>query len=115
MAAWPQTWRADIALRGLGSGVLAVAGFVISELGAPSTSGGTTLLHRSIYLAARHGPAQVLELALGLTSFILASIGVLLLIHGARLFTRTPVRAANVRPRHLRDGDPALPIGRQRR
>ncbi len=49
-------------------------------------SGGTTLLHRAIYAAAR--PAQALELAIGLTTFVLASVGMLLLIHGAALFMR---------------------------
>ncbi|TXC70748.1 hypothetical protein FSB78_07205 [Sphingomonas ginsenosidivorax] len=50
-------------------------------------SGGTTLLHRAIYAAAR--PAQALELAIGLTTFLLASVGILLLIHGPALLVRT--------------------------
>ena len=49
-------------------------------------SGGTTLIHRSVYMAARHGPATAAELAASLATFMLASAGMLLLIHGARLF-----------------------------
>jgi hypothetical protein len=49
-------------------------------------SAGSTLVHRGVYEAARHGPSQVAEFGLGLLTFILASTGILLLIHGARLF-----------------------------
>ena len=80
-----------------------------------ATAGGTSLIHRSIYLAARHGPAQVLELALGLLSFMLASTGVLLLIHGAALFARASAPTAATRPRPMHIGDGGLPIRRQRR
>lgn len=52
---------------------------------------GSTFVHRSFYEVARHGPAQVGELAAGLVTFISACLGVLLLIHGASLFA-TPVR-----------------------
>ncbi|WP_342659293.1 hypothetical protein NPJ82_17805 (plasmid) [Sphingomonas sp. NY01] len=55
-------------------------------------SGGSTLVHRSVYKAARHGPAQVAEFGLGLLTFILASTGLLLLIHGAKLFKSAPDR-----------------------
>jgi len=53
---------------------------------------GSTLLHRSAYEAARHGPAQVAEFGLALLTFILASTGILLLIHGAKLFKPAPER-----------------------
>lgn len=53
-----------------------------------AAAGGTTLLHRAEYEAARHGPAQLAEFALGLLTFMLASTGILLLIQGARLFER---------------------------
>lgn len=46
---------------------------------------GTTLLHRAIWTAARHGPAQAAEMGLALATFVLASIGVLLAFHGAKL------------------------------
>lgn len=52
-------------------------------------SGGSTLIHRKIYEAARDGPAQVAELAIGLLTFCLASAGILLVIHGSRLFKQT--------------------------
>lgn len=55
-------------------------------------SGGSTLVHRSVYEAARHGPAQIAEFGLGLLTFILASTGLLLLIHGAKLFKSAPDR-----------------------
>ncbi len=47
-------------------------------------SGGSTLVHRQIYEAARHGPAHPLEFAFGLLTFMLASTGILLLFHGSR-------------------------------
>lgn len=55
-------------------------------------SGGSTLVHRSVYEAARHGPAQVAEFGLGLLTFTLASTGLLLLIHGPKLFQSAPDR-----------------------
>jgi hypothetical protein len=51
-----------------------------------AASGGTTLLHRSTYQAAAQGSAQVAEMGIGLLTFLLASAGVLMLIHGAKLF-----------------------------
>ncbi len=51
-----------------------------------AASVGSTLVHRTFYEAARHGPAQVAEFGLALLTFILAGTGVLLLIHGGRLF-----------------------------
>lgn len=46
----------------------------------------TTLAHRAVYEAAKHGPAQLAEFALGLASFALASAGILLAAHGRTLF-----------------------------
>ncbi|NLS27108.1 hypothetical protein S2M10_21010 [Sphingomonas sp. S2M10] len=46
---------------------------------------GTTLVHRAIWTMARHGPAQAAEMGLALTSFVLASLGMLLLLHGDKL------------------------------
>ncbi len=48
-------------------------------------SGGSTLLHRAVFAAARHGPAQAAEFGLALLTFTLASTGMLLLVHGAAL------------------------------
>jgi hypothetical protein len=51
-----------------------------------AASGGTTLLHRAIYEAARHDAPRLAEVAIGLLTFLLATAGMLMLIHGARLF-----------------------------
>lgn len=64
---------ADVASRLLG--VLLLAG-----------SCGSSLIHRSVYEAARHGSARAIEFGLGLLTFVLASAGLLLVFHGARLF-----------------------------
>jgi hypothetical protein len=68
-------------------------------------SGGTTLVHRSIWEAARHGPAQVAEFGIGLATFMLASVGVLLVIHGGKLFALDTLERGKVdrqrRPRDL--------------
>lgn len=48
-------------------------------------AGGTSLLHREVLAARGGGPATGAEVVLGLLSFLLASLGVLLLIHGAAL------------------------------
>ncbi|HET9512251.1 MAG TPA: hypothetical protein VFO80_13970 [Sphingomonas sp.] len=48
------------------------------------------MIHRSVYEATRQGPAQVVEFGLALLTFILASTGMLLLVHGARLFKPAP-------------------------
>lgn len=73
-------------------------------------SGGSTLGHRQIYEAARHGPAHPLEFAFGLLTFILASTGILLLIHGSRLFEPATARRAQAPTRRSLDrgasGDP---------
>ncbi len=55
---------------------------------------GSTLVHRSIYEGARRGPAQIAEFAAGLVTFTLACLGILLLIHGARLFGRSNLTAS---------------------
>ena len=51
-----------------------------------ATAGASTLLHRAIVVAAQGGPAQLAEFAVGLLTFVLASLGVVLLTNGARLF-----------------------------
>lgn len=53
-----------------------------------AASGGSMLAHRSVYEAARQGPAQTAEFVLGLLTFLLSSAGILLLVHGGRLFAR---------------------------
>ena len=65
------------------------------------TAAGSTALHRAVYEGAKHGPAQLGELALGLLSFACASLGVLLILHGAKLWRRGPVRTvADAGDRH---------------
>lgn len=49
---------------------------------------GSTLVHRQIYEATQGGPAQLSEFATGLLTMALASVGVLLLIHGSKLSVR---------------------------
>lgn len=72
-------------------------------------SAGSTAIHRAIYEAAKRGPAQLGELALGLSSFILASIGILLLVHGGRLFAaRTPAHQARTPRAGRRTADTPL-------
>lgn len=53
-----------------------------------AASGASTLVHRSVYQAANQGPAQAAEFALGLLTFMLASAGILLLVHGGKLLER---------------------------
>ena len=55
---------------------------------------GSTLLHREVWEAARQGPVQPAEFALGLLTFLLASTGLLMLIRGPKPFIRSeaPVR-----------------------
>jgi hypothetical protein len=53
-----------------------------------AASGASTLVHRSVYQAANQGPAQTAEFALGLLTFMLASAGILLLVHGGKLLER---------------------------
>jgi len=53
-----------------------------------AASGASTLVHRSVYEAAYQGPAQTAEFALGLLTFVLASAGILLLVHGGKLLER---------------------------
>ena len=46
---------------------------------------GSTFLHRAVWITAKSGPATGLEAMLGFATFILACLGVLLIINGARL------------------------------
>ncbi len=80
-------------------------------------SGESTLVHRSVSEAARHGPAQAAEFGLALLTFILASTGMLLLVHGAKLFKPAPdrLRSAEQRARtafRSRLEEPITPHGR---
>ncbi|WP_298089561.1 hypothetical protein [uncultured Sphingomonas sp.] len=52
-----------------------------------------------MYEAARHGPAQAAEFGLALLTFILASTGMLLLVHGTKLFKPAPSRLRNAEQR----------------
>lgn len=74
-------------------------------LGFLIASGITTLVHRAIFAMVRHGPAQIAELAIGLLTFMLASVGGLLVIHGSRLFTREQPRRS---PASDADRQPAV-------
>ena len=68
-------------------------------------AGASTLLHREVWLAHASGPATGLEAALGLLTFVLASLGVLLIIGGARLrdgWKRDCDRAARRRERQIK-------------
>jgi hypothetical protein len=75
-------------------------------------AGGSTLLHRQVWLAHASGPATLLEAALALVTFALGSLGLLLVFNGARLrddWKRDCNRAARRRrlrakpARHQRD------------
>ena len=57
------------------------------------------MVHRCVYEAARHGPAQAAEFGLALLTFILASTGMLLLVYGAKLFIPAPDRLRRGEPR----------------
>lgn len=48
----------------------------------------TTHVHHGIYDAARRGPPTLAEYAITLATMLLASTGILLVIHGAKLFAR---------------------------
>lgn len=76
----------------------------LAGLALLTVSGGTTLLHRAMIEAAGPGPAQAAEFAVGLLTFVLASTGILLLIHGAKVFEsdREPAPAER---RHSRPAD----------
>jgi len=54
-----------------------------------AASGVSSLVHRSVYEAAYQGPAQAAEFALGLLTFIFASAGILLLVHGGKLLDQS--------------------------
>ncbi len=86
-------------------------------IGLLACSGASTLVHRSVYEATQHGPAQVAEFGLALLTFILASTGILLLIHGAKLFKPAPdrLRGEDLRARaafRTRLEEPITPQGR---
>lgn len=51
---------------------------------------GTSLLHRAVYETVATGPAHPAEFALGLISFLLATCGILLLVHGRKLLEPAP-------------------------
>lgn len=57
----------------------------LGGLVALAAAGGTSLLHRSVLATQVNRPASSLEFVLGLCGFVLASLGVLLLIQGAKL------------------------------
>lgn len=89
----------------------------IAGAGLLCASGLSTLAHRAVFEAVRQGPAHVAEFALGLLTFVLASTGVLLLIHGDRLFRRVVAEdcAERKRPAHrfvTRLLQPIEPAGR---
>lgn len=86
-----------------------------------AASGGTTLAHRAVYRTAIHGPAQAAELVFALSTFMLASMGMLMLITGAKLFAAPRAAPAESRPLSFRDacdtrrGVAAMRAGRVRR
>ncbi|MFD1952186.1 hypothetical protein ACFSGX_15535 [Sphingomonas arantia] len=85
----------------------------LAGLALVAASCGTTWVHRSIWDAAHNGPAQAAELGIGLLTFMLASAGVLLLIHGVALFGRTINEAPPATPDLIgRLLDPITPAGR---
>jgi hypothetical protein len=53
-----------------------------------SAAGVTTMIHRSVYDVSHDGPATLSEFALGLATFVLSCLGLLLVIHGRALFRR---------------------------
>lgn len=53
-----------------------------------SAAGVTTMIHRSVYDVSHDGPATLSEFALGLATFVLSCLGLLLVIHGRALFSR---------------------------
>lgn len=69
----------------------------IAGAGLLVASAGSTLAHRAAYHAAQQGPANPLEFGLGLLTFVLASAGILLLIHGDALFARATQRDSGTR------------------
>jgi hypothetical protein len=59
-----------------------------------AAAGVSTLAHRAVYETARHGSPQAAECGLALLTFMLASFGILLLIHGGRIFEHDQGRPA---------------------
>lgn len=53
-----------------------------------SAAGVTTMIHRTVYDVSHDGPATLSEFALGLATFVLGCLGLLLVIHGRALFRR---------------------------
>lgn len=81
---------------------------------ALAAAGGASLLHRSVPATRVGGPVSSLDFVLGLCSFVVASLGVLLLVRGARLRDGW-VRACTAR-RHARGGgDAPEPIAEDER
>jgi hypothetical protein len=82
-----------------------------------AASWASTIVHRGVYEAARQGPAQAIEFGLSLATFVLATTGVLLMIHGAKLFARAdggacvPARSETLYLRALLEA-PITPAGR---
>ncbi|MBY9064926.1 hypothetical protein K7957_18475 [Sphingomonas yunnanensis] len=72
---------------------------------------GTSLLHRAVYETVATGPAHPAEFALGLVSFLLATGGILLLVHGRKLLEPSPQarpeRATSLQERFTRPISPA--------
>ena len=82
----------------------------LTGLAFVAASGGTTLIHRAVYDASRNGPPSVIEMGLCLATMMFASMGVMLLIHGRRLFERAPASSrCSLGDRLL---DPISPAGR---
>lgn len=57
----------------------------ISGVALVAAAAGSSLIHRHVLSLEANHAASALEMGLGLTSFVLASLGVLLMIHGAGL------------------------------
>ena len=82
-----------------------------------AASAGSTLVHRSVYAVSRHAPARPVEFALATLTLVLASTGILLIIHGARIFApggRVPATRRGVEPVDLQSRltEPVTPAGR---
>ena len=57
----------------------------LSGLALLAAAGASSLIHRHVLSLTRNHAASALEMGLGLTSFVLASLGVLLMMYGAGL------------------------------
>lgn len=67
----------------------------------------SSLAHRAVLEAHRAGPPSVWEAFFGLVSFVFASLGVLLLLHGRRLFRREAATLARQDDRRSMTGSDA--------